>query len=305
MKRRDDRSRIPQHGDHPAAWTPRIETQGIEGAAQSPRIVVGVDGSAASIDALRWAARHAELIGGTVESVISWQLPFYGAEYCGAEIDWAGNARETLDLAVLQALDAGSCIATRVVRGRPVDVLLQAAAGADLLVVGSRGLSALLSILSQSVSKRLIAQATCPVVVIRHCRRPKPGRWTRAPSPSGPIRADDHPPRRVDPDAAAVSLSAHERGILDQLELEFTDRRPSAVPRLTRQPGGTARRPSPLLLGLLPITLMPSMVPITTVLGAIASVTGLLLLGGALYLLCSGHDDPGPASDHDTHSTPT
>ncbi|WP_231988174.1 hypothetical protein [Nakamurella panacisegetis] len=103
-------------------------------------------------------------------------------------------------------------------------------------------------------------------------------------------------------DPAAVWLSAHERGILDQLELVFTDRRPSAGPALTRRPGRTSAHPSPLLLGLLPITLLPSMVPIATVLGALASASGRLLLGSALYLLCSGPADPGPASDRHTDS---
>lgn len=305
MKRRDDRSRMPQHEDQLVAWKPRAQMQGTTGTARPLRIVVGVDGSPASIDALRWAARHAALTGGTVESVISWHLPLYGAEYGGAEVDWAGTARETLNLAVRQALNASCCITTRVVRGRPVDVLLRAAAGADLLVVGSRGFGALLSILTQSVSKHVVAQATCPVVVIHHHCRPKPGGWTRAPSACTPIRVDDDPSRRVDTNPTAVSVSAHERRILDQLELEFLNRQTSAAPVLARRTARTSPHTSPLLLGLLPITLLPSLVPITTALGALASVTGLLLLSGVLYLLCSGHDDPGPASDHHTASGPT
>ena len=46
---------------------------GVKRAA--PRIVVGVDGSPASVDALRWAARQAELTGAAVEAVISWDYP--------------------------------------------------------------------------------------------------------------------------------------------------------------------------------------------------------------------------------------
>ncbi len=299
MKRRDDKSRMPQHEDQLVAWTPRVQLQGTTGATGPLRIVVGVDGSPASIDALRWAVRHAQLTGGTVESVISWHLPLYGTEYGAAAVDWAGMARETLNLAVQQVITAGCCT-TRVVRGQPVDVLLQVAAGADLLVVGSRGLGGLLGILLQSVSKRVVAQATCPVVVIHHHRLPRPGGRTRAPSPSTPIRIDGHPPRRVGTNPTAASLSAHERGILDQLEQEFTDRQPSAASTLTRRTGQTPPRPSPLLLGLLPIALV-RIVPITTVLGALASVTGLILL--AVPSTCCAPDPPIP--DWHPIGTPT
>ena len=40
-----------------------------------PRIVVGVDGSEAANDALRWAARQAALVGGTLDVVMTWELP--------------------------------------------------------------------------------------------------------------------------------------------------------------------------------------------------------------------------------------
>jgi nucleotide-binding universal stress UspA family protein len=39
------------------------------------RVVVGVDGSASSLEALRWAVRQAELTGATVDAVIAWQYP--------------------------------------------------------------------------------------------------------------------------------------------------------------------------------------------------------------------------------------
>lgn len=46
-----------------------------EPASHPPRIVVGVDGSAESVQALRWAVRQAELTGATVDAVIAWQPP--------------------------------------------------------------------------------------------------------------------------------------------------------------------------------------------------------------------------------------
>ena len=41
----------------------------------TPRIVAGVDGSASSLAALRWAVRQAEFTGATVEAVIAWHYP--------------------------------------------------------------------------------------------------------------------------------------------------------------------------------------------------------------------------------------
>ena len=44
-----------------------------QGDGNGQRIVAGVDGSASSVEALRWAVRQAELAGGTVDAVIAWQ----------------------------------------------------------------------------------------------------------------------------------------------------------------------------------------------------------------------------------------
>jgi nucleotide-binding universal stress UspA family protein len=43
--------------------------------AECRRIVAGVDGSASSVEALRWAVRQAQLTGATVDAVIAWQYP--------------------------------------------------------------------------------------------------------------------------------------------------------------------------------------------------------------------------------------
>lgn len=42
---------------------------------QTGRIVVGVDGSPASRDALGWAVRQAHLTGAAVEAVAAWEYP--------------------------------------------------------------------------------------------------------------------------------------------------------------------------------------------------------------------------------------
>jgi len=140
----------------------------------APRIVVGVDGSPASVDALRWAARQADLTGAAVEAVISWDYPSTsGMEFGSLDIDWAGNARAALTDTLHVALGRGAdTVTATVTRGHPVEVLVAAAQGADLLVVGSRGHLALPGRLLGSVSEHVAARAPCPVVVVRHIPDP-------------------------------------------------------------------------------------------------------------------------------------
>lgn len=140
----------------------------------TPRIVVGIDGSPASVDALRWAARQADLTGAAVEAVISWEYPSTsGMKFGSLDIDWAENARAALADALYVGLgeDAGRVTGT-VTRGHPAKVLVAAAQGADLLVVGSRGHVALPGRLLGSVSEHVAARASCPVVVVRHVPDP-------------------------------------------------------------------------------------------------------------------------------------
>jgi len=139
------------------------------------RIVVGVDGSAGSKEALRFAARQARFIGAEVDAVIAWQYPaFYG---------WAPPYPDDFDLpqlaeqALTEALDdvfgpdRPAWLHARVVEGHAAQVLVEAAAGADLLVVGSRGYGALADMLLGSVSTYCVHHAHCAVTVIRSAGR--------------------------------------------------------------------------------------------------------------------------------------
>jgi nucleotide-binding universal stress UspA family protein len=56
--------------------------------------------------------------------------------------------------------------------GHPATRLIEASAGADLLVVGSRGHGAFAGMLLGSVSEHCVAHASCPVVVVRHSAQP-------------------------------------------------------------------------------------------------------------------------------------
>ena len=134
------------------------------------RIVVGVDGSPSSEAALRWAVRQAERTGAEVEAVTAWWYPSgYGLapipERAG---DLEGDAAKMLveALAEVSGLAPDVVAAPRVVEGQAAEVLLRAARGADLLVVGSQGHGGFAAALG-SVSQHCVSHAPCPVVVVR------------------------------------------------------------------------------------------------------------------------------------------
>ena len=140
-----------------------------------PRIVAGIDGSQSSASALRWAIRQAALTGATVDAVIAWHYPDMAASgmAVGAMEPPYGVFRESAEKIVADAisstLDPASDVPVRahVAQGHAAQVLLDAAAGADLLVVGSRGHGGFAEALLGSVSQHCVQHALCPVVVVR------------------------------------------------------------------------------------------------------------------------------------------
>lgn len=131
-----------------------------------PMIVVGVDGSPPSKDALRWAARYAELTGARVHALIAWHLPeIYGY----TPRDFEGDARETLTQAINDALGPGAHnkLTLHVVEAHPAAALIEMCRDAQLLVVGSHGHGAFSGMLLGSVSQHCVQHACCPVVVVR------------------------------------------------------------------------------------------------------------------------------------------
>jgi nucleotide-binding universal stress UspA family protein len=131
------------------------------------KIVVGVDGSASSQQALRWAARQARLTGEELHAVSVWDYPT-GALVL-EDIDWFGITGKTLDDAITASLhpDEADRVQRHVLRGYPVRMLLEAAADAGLLVVGSRGRGGMAGMLLGSVSQHVVTHAQCPVVVVQ------------------------------------------------------------------------------------------------------------------------------------------
>ncbi len=139
------------------------------------RIVVGVDGSLSSQAALQWAADQAALTEAGVEAVIAWEYPALAAGFGWAPTAMitASQYREYAEKVVADAISkvagpgAGVPFSTRVGEGNAAQVLLDEAAEAELLVVGSRGHGTFAGAVLGSVSQRVAHHAPCPVVVVR------------------------------------------------------------------------------------------------------------------------------------------
>ncbi|MBS2966789.1 universal stress protein [Actinocrinis puniceicyclus] len=137
----------------------------------APLIVVGVDGSESSIDALRWAALQAKRTDARLQAISAWQYPGgYGWVPDFSELDFEAEAQKGLDDTVARALGAEPDVpvTTRVIEGNAAIVLIDASQGADLLVVGSRGHGAFAGMLLGSVSQHCAQNASCPVLIVRH-----------------------------------------------------------------------------------------------------------------------------------------
>lgn len=138
------------------------------------KIVVGVDGSPGSKSALRWAMTQAQLTGAKVEAIISWQDPVmwaspYGVPAMSEPDILAASAEKALNETVAEVagqLGQPADVLARVVEGHPAEVLITAATGAGLLVVGSRGHGTFAGLMLGSVSQLCVQHAPCPVVVV-------------------------------------------------------------------------------------------------------------------------------------------
>lgn len=143
-------------------------------------IVVGIDGSEESREALRLALEEARLRGAKVHAVHAWRLVSRGL---GAPLLWPptieteGKIEEEyerwLDGIVREAAgDAPDVeITTSVVEQEPATALIEAAQDAELLIVGSRGHGGFTGLLLGSVSQQCAHHAPCPVVIVRGGRR--------------------------------------------------------------------------------------------------------------------------------------
>ncbi len=136
-------------------------------------VVVGIDGSPESRDALRWAADEAQARGAPLRVVTCWSFPAmpwgpYQPPLSGDEFA-QGASNVALDeiRSVLGREPDDETLSLDVIEGAPSLRLLEYADRAQLLVVGSRGRGGFAGLLLGSVSQHLAEHADCPVVIIR------------------------------------------------------------------------------------------------------------------------------------------
>lgn len=140
--------------------------------------MVGVDGSEHGAAALRWATAEARLRGATLVALHAWTFvpppPLGAPDLLAVPVgDVAGDleaersaAQRVLDAALADGA-GGVAVEPRLVEGDAAEALVDGAADADLVVVGTRGHGGLKSALLGSVSHHVIQHAPCPVVVVR------------------------------------------------------------------------------------------------------------------------------------------
>ncbi|TAJ48177.1 MAG: universal stress protein [Herbiconiux sp.] len=152
-----------------------IDTLAEEDTSSTPgRIVVGIDGSDQSLDALRRALRIRGDSDAPVELVAAWQYPnFYGAM---TSPDWSPerDAEELLADATKAVFDetAPAWLTRTTRRGNPAEVLIQESQGADMLILGSRGHGGFAGLLLGSVSMACAEHAHCPVLIMHEPAAP-------------------------------------------------------------------------------------------------------------------------------------
>lgn len=138
-------------------------------------IIVGIDGSGHSQRALEWAVKEAALRRVpvtvlTVHQAVRDNLGFV-ASYPGdadltAEAEAAAQAETEKVLATLGSSRPES-VTVSGVNGIPARELIKAGEGADMIVVGSRGMGGFSRLLMGSVAGQVARHAPCPVVIVR------------------------------------------------------------------------------------------------------------------------------------------
>ncbi|MBI4883677.1 MAG: universal stress protein [Actinobacteria bacterium] len=135
------------------------------------RIVVGIDGSAGSDNAICWAVEQAIRSSAELVLVHGWIYPYVGSRSSVSEPrdEMRLDAMRTLEAAVVKVhgLAPGLRCQSIITEESAAKAVIDAAADADLVVVGSRGHGGFSALLLGSVSRSVVQHASCPVAVIR------------------------------------------------------------------------------------------------------------------------------------------
>jgi nucleotide-binding universal stress UspA family protein len=128
-------------------------------------VVVGVDGSAGSLGALRWAGAATD---GPIHAVHVFEYPF-GPEYAVGEFEFDDPddlGVKLLEQSVAEALGDRPDVRTSTSRGDARDVLADPSLEGSLIVVGTRGHTGVEGVFLGSVATDLAARSTVPVVMV-------------------------------------------------------------------------------------------------------------------------------------------
>jgi nucleotide-binding universal stress UspA family protein len=143
-------------------------------ASTDRRVIVGIDGAGVCHDAVGYAFAQASSRGAALTVVHGWWLEYAGDVFA---VPYTGGEHEELEMSqralVSEAIAGWSEkypdveVRQQIVRAEPVELLTKDSAGADLLVVGSRGRGGFSGLLLGSVSRHVLQLADCPVAVVR------------------------------------------------------------------------------------------------------------------------------------------
>lgn len=133
------------------------------------KIVVGVDGSDSSVQALLLASRLAPALDARIHAIACWDFPQIYAGYVPPDFDaYEASAAKILTDALDKAFggEAPVAVTQELVRGPAPAKLVEAGADAAMLVVGRRGHGGFLGMHLGSVSSACVSHAVCPVLVV-------------------------------------------------------------------------------------------------------------------------------------------
>ena len=160
--------------------------------ADPARIVVGVDGSGSSIEALRYAATLSEALRRPLDVVTTWVSPMAGSYYSRGdwppEDDAKSAQRDAIAGAFGDTPPAG--LTTRVVAGPATSTLIEESSHASMLVLGSRGHGGFVGLLLGSVSAACAEHAHCPVLIVHAPVREGSGTPEADTESNHPVRHD-------------------------------------------------------------------------------------------------------------------
>jgi nucleotide-binding universal stress UspA family protein len=157
-------------GDNPVVKDVRGDEPVIDGG-----VVVGHDGSASADRALAFAAEEASLRGWPLHVVRAWSLTKTPrpADVPHGVVPSVDDYQAAVEAELGEAVDRVGIsddvvsVTLHVVHGAAAPTLIAASAGADLLVVSSRGRGGFAGLLMGSTSEQVVRHADCPVVVLR------------------------------------------------------------------------------------------------------------------------------------------